>query len=236
MQGTMKLITTQKKLAVVVLFLSLIAMFYLFDLQRHFTVFELKTNFAVISSYYAEHPVVTVAIFISLFTVLSALALPGQLVLCLAAGALFGVITGAIYVTSAATAGATLAFLAARYLFRETIEKFFGEHLEKVNKVLAQESFMGLLFIRLIPVVPFSLINIGAGLSKMPVRTFIAGTFLGIIPPGLIFCNAGANLAEIDHLRDILTLKVFGSILLLGIFPLLAIGYRRLLRKKGAKL
>jgi uncharacterized membrane protein YdjX (TVP38/TMEM64 family) len=232
----MKLFNAQKKLAVVVLLLSLIALFYLFDLQRHFTLFALKTNFDIIYGYYAEHPVVTVAIFLTLFIVLSALALPGPLILCLAAGALFGVLVGTLYVTSAATTGASLTFLAARYLFRERIQELFGKHLEKVNKVLAQETFMRLLFIRLIPVVPFTLINIGAGLSKMPVRTFIAGTFLGIIPPGLIFCNAGAHLAEIENIYDILTFKVFGSILLLGLFPLLAICHRRLLRKKGEEL
>ncbi|MRR06911.1 MAG: DedA family protein [Deltaproteobacteria bacterium] len=232
----MKLFTAQKKLAVVVLLLSLMALFYHLDLQRHFTLFALKTNFAVLSGYYAKHPVVTVAIFISLFAVLSALALPGPHILCLAAGALFGVTAGTLYVTSAATAGASLAFLATRYLFRERIQKLFGKHLIKVNTVLAQEGFLQLLLIRLIPVAPFTLINIGAALSKMTVRTFIAGTFLGIIPLGLIFCNAGAHLAEIENIGDILTFKVAGSILLLGIFPLLAICHRRLLRKKGKKV
>ena len=109
----------------------------------------------------------------------------------------------------------------------------FGKRLVQVNDLLENEGFTHLLLIRLIPVVPFTLINVGAGLTKIPLRSFVLATFIGIIPPGLILCNAGANLAEVESVREILSIKVLGSFLLLGIFPLMAILQRRMLRKKN---
>jgi len=222
-----------KKTGVFLLIITLIGLFYLLGLQEHVSLSSLKGNFQAIKAFQAEYPVTTAATFISLFILLSALALPGPLVLCLAAGALFGVVTGTLYVTIAATIGASLSFLATRYLFRDRLRKKFEKRLKKANTLLEKEGFVHLLLIRLIPVVPFTLINIGASLTKMPLRIFILATFVGIIPPGFILCNAGANLAAVTNVRDIMSVKVLGSILLLGVVPLLVLVRRRFLKKES---
>jgi uncharacterized membrane protein YdjX (TVP38/TMEM64 family) len=229
----MHLFRNSKKIVFCLLILLLIALFYGLDVKRHLTLSSLKANFDALQAFNSAQPIATAAGFISVFIILSALGLPGPLIMCLAAGAIFGVITGTIYSTLAATIGASLAFLAARYLFREKIQRIFGKRLIQVNELLENEGFTHLLLIRLIPVVPFTLINVGAGLTKIPLRSFALATFIGIIPPGLILCNAGANLAEVENIREILSIKVFGSFLLLGIFPLMAILHRRMLSKKN---
>jgi uncharacterized membrane protein YdjX (TVP38/TMEM64 family) len=228
----MLLFRNPKKSAVFLFIVTLIALFHFLDLKRHLTLAALKANFEALEVCQTTHPFASAAVFVAIFVLLSALALPGPLIMCIAAGALFGLINGTVYVTVAATIGATLAFLAARYLFRDKIQRKFGKRLLQVNKLLENEGFVHLLLIRLIPVVPFTLINVGAGLTKIPLRSFVLATFIGIIPPGLILCNAGANLAEVKNVHEILSIKVLGSFLLLGIFPLMAILHRRMLRKK----
>jgi uncharacterized membrane protein YdjX (TVP38/TMEM64 family) len=102
-------------------------------------------------------------------------------VLTLAAGAVFGALTGTVYVNIGATVGATLAFLVARYLFRDFIQTKFGTRIEKINTELETRGFNYLLFLRLVPLFPFFLINLGAGLTRIPLRTFFLGTMIGII-------------------------------------------------------
>jgi uncharacterized membrane protein YdjX (TVP38/TMEM64 family) len=223
----------QKKRIIILFIIIIFALFHFLDLKKHLTLSALKANFDTLQAINTAQPIATATVYITIFIILSALALPGPLIMCLAAGAMFGVITGTVYSTVAATIGASLAFLASRYLFREIIQQKFGKRLLQVNKLLKKEGFVHLLLIRLIPVLPFTLINVGAGLTKISLRSFVLATFIGIIPPGLILCNAGANLAEVENIREILSIKVLGSFLLLGIFPLMAIFHRRMQRKKA---
>lgn len=228
----MPLFPNPKKTALLLFIATLVALFHFLDLKRHLSLTALKANFEALQAFNAAQPIITATAYISAFIFLSSLALPGPLIMCLAAGAIFGVISGTVYSTIAATIGASLAFLATRYLFREKVQLRFGNRLTQVNKLLHNEAFTHLLLIRLIPVVPFTLVNIGAGLTKIPMRSFVLATLVGIIPSGLILCNAGANLAEVENVRDIFTIKIFGSFLLLGILPLMTILHRRLLSKK----
>jgi uncharacterized membrane protein YdjX (TVP38/TMEM64 family) len=143
----------------------------------------------------------------------------------------FGVVRGALYVNIGATIGATLAFLVARYLFRDAIQKKFGSRLETMNRELEHSGFNYLLFLRLVPVFPFFLINLAAGLTKIPLRTFFLGTVVGIIPGNFVFCNAGASLATITSMSDIAAPRVLGSFALLGLFALIPVVYRKFIRK-----
>jgi uncharacterized membrane protein YdjX (TVP38/TMEM64 family) len=163
----------------------------------------------------------------------TALSLPGAAILSLAAGAVFGVVAGTAYAVIAATIGATLAFVVTRYLLRDTVQHRFGDRLAGMNRELAERGFNYLLFLRLVPVFPFFLINLAAGLTRLPLKTFFLATLLGIIPGGFVYVNAGASLATIDTLAGIATPRVLGSFALLGCFALLPALYAR--RKKGRK-
>jgi uncharacterized membrane protein YdjX (TVP38/TMEM64 family) len=130
---------------------------------------------------------------------------------------------GTVYANIAATIGATLAFLATRYLLHDAVTRKFGVRLEKLNRELEARGLNYLLFLRLVPLFPFFLINLAAGLTRLPLRTFVIGTMVGIIPGGFVYCNAGASLSTITSLREIASPRVLGSFALLGLFALLPV-------------
>lgn len=209
----------------------MVALFFFLDLRKFLTLESLKTNRATLAEFNADHRFAMVAIFITVYIVQTALSLPGAAVLSLAAGAVFGTIMGAVYVNIGATVGATLAFLVARYLFHDALQNKFGARLEKINSELEKAGINYLIFLRLVPVFPFFLINLGAGLTTMPLRTFFLGTMVGIIPGSLVFCNAGASLASISSIGEVVSSRVLGAFALLGLFALVPVIYRKVARK-----
>jgi uncharacterized membrane protein YdjX (TVP38/TMEM64 family) len=221
----------RKKLWLVALLVLLGASFFYFDLGKYLTLTSLKSNRAALVELYESHQLAIIAIFITAYIVQTALSLPGAAILSLAAGAIFGALMGALYVNIGATIGASLAFLVARYLFHDVIQKKFGSKLERINRELETRGFNYLLFLRLVPVFPFFLINLGAGLTKMSLRTFFFGTMVGIIPGSFVFCNAGASLATINSLSEVASPRVLVSFALLGLFALVPVLYQKLRKK-----
>ena len=209
-------------------------LFFYLDLQRFLTLSALKANRQTLLDYYAAHKLIMVAGFMIIYIVQTALSLPGAAILSLAAGAIFGSIMGTVYANIAATIGATLAFLVTRYLLRDVVLNKFGSKLEGMNRELEERGFGYLLFLRLVPLFPFFLINLAAGLTRLPLRTFFFGTMLGIIPGGFVYVNAGASLATIDSLSGIASPRVLGSFALLGLFALVPVLYNKYKARKQA--
>lgn len=222
-----------KKILILSVVAVAVALFFYLDLQRFLTLEALKANRQLLADYYAVHTVGTVAAFMVIYILQTALSLPGAAILSLAAGAIFGALAGTVYAVVAATVGATLAFLATRYLLRDAILKRFGAKLEGLNRELEQRGWNYLLFLRLVPLFPFFLINLAAGLTRLPLRVFVLGTLVGIIPGGFVFVNAGASLATIDSLSDVASPRVLGSFALLGLFALVPALYGKLKQKKN---
>jgi uncharacterized membrane protein YdjX (TVP38/TMEM64 family) len=222
----------KKKLWVLAIFAALAGLFFYFDLGKYLTLASLKSNRDALVGFRESHQIAMVAIFIVAYIAQTALSLPGAAVLSLAAGAIFGAVMGTVYVNIGATIGATLAFLATRYLFHDVIENKFGPRLEKINRELETRGLNYLLFLRLVPLFPFFLINLGAGLTRVPLRTFLFGTMIGIIPGSFVFCNAGASLATITSLNEVATPRVLGSFALLGLFSLVPVLYQKFKKRK----
>ncbi len=223
----------KKKIAIASIVAVLIALFFFFDLGRYLTLESLKANRDALRSYYEAHWFLMAGGFIILYIAQTALSLPGAAILSLAAGAVFGAVTGTLYVNIGATVGATLAFLVARYLFRDAVLRKFGANLEKVNRELEQRGFNYLLFLRLVPAFPFFLVNLGAGLTKLPLRTFFFGTMIGIIPGSFVFCNAGASFATISSMSEVASPRVLGSFALLGLFAISPVIYQKVRQRRG---
>lgn len=217
----------KNKSIILLIGLLLIALFFYFDLKQYLTLASLKTNHQLLLTVYAEHALLMVAAFMAIYIIQTALALPGAVILSLSAGAIFGPLMGTIYAVSAASVGATLSFLITRYLLRDSVVNRFGSKLESINQELETRGLNYLLFLRLVPVFPFFLINLAAGLTRLPLRTFILGTFIGIIPGGFVYVNAGASLASINRLSDIASPRVLGSFALLGLFALIPALYAK---------
>ena len=221
------IIMNAKKTIIAVVGAVAVALFFYFDLQRFLTLAALKANRLALLDYYAAHQVITIAGFMAVYIIQTALSLPGAAILSLAAGAIFGSVMGTVYANIAATIGAALAFLVTRYLLRDAVLNKFGAKLEGMNRELETRGFNYLLFLRLVPVFPFFLINLAAGLTKLPLRTFFIATMVGIIPGGFVYVNAGSSLATIDSLSGIASPRVLGSFALLGLFALIPALYTK---------
>jgi len=225
----------RKKIAIALPAAGCIILFFWFDLDRFLTLETLKRNRLQLVALYRDHPFAVAAAFIGVYIIQTALALPGAAILSLAAGAVFGVALGTAYAVTGATIGATVSFIVARYLFRDTIQGTFGPRLVKINRELATAGFNYLLFLRLVPLFPFFLVNLAAGLTRLPLRIFFFGTLLGIIPGGFVYCNAGAGLAAIERIGDILSVRVLGSFALLGGFALSPVLYAKFRRTPAGR-
>ncbi|MBI5655672.1 MAG: TVP38/TMEM64 family protein [Geobacter sp.] len=224
----------RKKLFVLIAAATAVALFFALDLGRFLTLHALKENRQALLDYYAQHRLAMVAGFMVVYIVQTALSLPGAAILSLAAGAVFGAAMGTVYANIAATIGATLAFLVTRYLLHDTVQERFGARLAKIDRELEERGLNYLLFLRLVPVFPFFLINLAAGLTRLPLRTFFIGTMIGIIPGGFVYCNAGASLATINSLAEIASPRVLGSFALLGLFALVPALYSKFRGKTAA--
>ena len=224
---------TTKKFLIFGIIALLVGLFFYFDLGQFLTLASLKANRAQLAAFYSGHRLATVLLFMAIYILQTALSLPGAAILSLAAGAIFGAIMGTVYANLAATIGATLAFLATRFLLHDLVQRKFGDRLNKLNHELETRGLNYLLFLRLVPIFPFFLINLAAGLTRLPLRTFIIGTMIGIIPGGFVYCNAGASLATISTLREVASPRVLGSFALLGLFALLPVIYSKIKGSRG---
>lgn len=214
---------SRKKIILAALGILAVALFFLLDLGRFLSLEALKANRQALLDFQAAHPVATVAAFMAVYIIQTALSLPGATILSLTAGALFGSLLGTVWAVIAATIGATLAFLVARYLLRDAVLARFGGKLEGINRELETRGFNYLLFLRLVPIFPFFLINLAAGLTRLPLATFVVGTLIGIVPGGFVYVNAGASLATIETLAGIASPRVLGAFALLGLFALIPV-------------
>lgn len=223
----------RRKLALLVVVAALVAAFFAFGLGRFLTLSELKANRDALFAAYAAHRAGFVLGYVALYIAATALSLPGAAILTLTGGAVFGAVTATLLVNVGATIGATLAFLIARYLFRDWVEARLGARLAAFNAGLAKGAWGYLLFLRLVPVFPFFLINLGAGLTQVRLRTYFLATMVGILPGSFVYCNAGANLARIEKLSDVASPGVLGALALLGAFALVPTLYLRLRARRA---
>ncbi len=201
---------------------ALIAAFFIFDLQQYLTLETLKAQQAAIDIYRSNHPLLAVAIYALIYIAVTALSLPGATILTLAGGAVFGLFWGVLIVSFASTIGATLAFLSARFLFRNAVESRFGDRLTVINKGMDRDGALYLFTLRLVPVFPFFVINLVMGLTSLKTQTFYWVSQIGMLAGTVVYVNAGTQLGKLESLSGILSPGLIGSFALLGIFPLLA--------------
>ncbi len=211
-----------KKIAVAIAFLGLIAAFFAFDLGRFLSLDYLKGSRDSFVAMYEQNPLPILAGFFAVYVGVTALSFPGAAIMTLAAGAIFGFGTGLVVVSFAASIGATLAFLVARYLLRDSMQAKFASRMADINKGVEKDGAFYLFTLRLIPIVPFFVINAVMGLTKMKTTTYYWVSQVGMLAGTAVFVNAGTQLAKITSLKGILSPGLLGSFVLLGIFPIVA--------------
>ncbi|MGV0974933.1 MAG: FAD-dependent oxidoreductase [Azonexus sp.] len=211
-----------RRLALVLTVGLAIAAFFAFDLGQYLNLQTLKTQQAAIQSFHANSPLLSVAAYFVIYVVTTALSLPGAVLLTLAGGAVFGLLWGTVIISFASTIGATLAFLMSRFLLRDLVAKRFGQRLTAIDEGVRREGAFYLFTLRLVPVIPFFLINLLLGLTTMKARTFYWVSQVGMLAGTIVYVNAGTQLGKLDSLSGILSPGLLGSFVLLGIFPLIA--------------
>lgn len=210
------------RILLLLVIVALIAMFFIFDFYQYLSLDVLKSQQTTIESYRSSHPVLVVVIYILFYIAITGLSLPYATILTLVGGGIFGLLWGTVIVSFASTLGAALAFLGSRFLFRDAINLRFAAPLKTINEGIDRDGAFYLFILRLVPVLPFFIINLTMGLTVLRVWTFFWVSQIGMLAGTIVYVNVGTQLAKIDSLSGILSPVLLGSFVILGIFPLLA--------------
>ncbi|MFO3903891.1 VTT domain-containing protein [Enterobacter hormaechei] len=184
------------------------------------TLENLQARHQALLLYCQQAPIQSAALFFMLYVLVTTLSLPGAALLTLLGGALFGLWPGILLVSFASTLGATLAMLVSRYLLRDWVQRRFAGPMHTLNDGVARDGAFYLFALRLMPLFPFFVVNLLAGVTTLGVRRYWWVSQLGMLPGAVVFLNAGHQLGQIASLRDILSPGVVFAFTLLGLLPL----------------
>jgi len=221
-----------KKWAIALAFIALLVVYFAFDLGRYLSLDYLKQSQTHFAEIYTRQPLLVAGIYFVIYVVATALSFPGATILTLAGGAIFGLGWGLLIVSFASCIGATLAFLAARFVLRDSVQTRFSQRLTEINKGTEKSGAFYLFTLRLVPLVPFFVINLVMGVTRMKTWTFYWVSQIGMLAGTAVYVNAGTQLGKIESLKGILSPGLIGSFVLLGIFPLLARKVVEVFRKR----
>jgi uncharacterized membrane protein YdjX (TVP38/TMEM64 family) len=210
-----------KKRVFLILFIIVMWIALWLSVENYINFDVLKKNSDVLKEFVHTHYIESVLIFILIF-ISTAFFVPVAIISTIAAGFLFGVVMGTIYVNIGSTIGATMAFLSARYLFGHRVQLRYEKQLKIFNEEIARHGLAYLFVLRITPVLPFFLINYLSGLTKISTKKFILITLLSMLPGSVVYTFAGQKLGMLRSPRDAFSFEifiVFGFIALLVLLP-----------------
>lgn len=210
------------RIAIFIALVILIALFFFFDLQRFLTLEFFAEQREAIAAYQSENPWFTAVAFFILYVIVTGASLPGAALLTIVAGAVFGLWQGVLIVSFASTLGATTAFAISRHLFRDAVRSKFGRYLKAIDRGVEREGAFYLFALRLVPAIPFFVINLAMALTPISMWRFYWVSQLGMFFGTVVYVNAGAELGQIESVGDILSPALWISFALLGLAPLIA--------------
>ena len=218
--------------ALAALFLAAIGGFYALGFSGYFSWQYLREHLDLWKAQANESLLISLLVFFLVYLTVTALSLPAAAILTLLAGALFDLWLAVAVVSLSSTLGATLAFLSSRYLFRAWVQHRFGGRLRVLEEGVARDSAYYLFALRLVPIVPFFLVNLGMGLTPMRGQTFAGISMVGMLPGTCIYVYTGRAFASINSSKDILSPGVLVALALLGFAPLV---FRKLIQWIGRR-
>lgn len=212
------------KLGILALFLGALAAFFALGGDQYLTLETVKNNRDALLAYTQNHYALALVFAVLIYTASTAFSIPGATLLSLIMGFLFGRWVGTGVILLAATLGATLVFLAARYLFADAAhEKLSSGRAARLMRGFHENAFNYLLFLRLVPIFPFWLVNLAPAFTPIATRTYVLGTAIGILPGSFVFANLGESLGRIESLNELVSLETLLAFGLLGLFALLPV-------------
>ncbi len=206
-----------KKVALLLVIALIVASYIIFDGEQYLSL-------AFFQNLYEQQPLLTAAVYFIIYVIAASLSFPGAALLTIIGGMIFGLWTGLLLVSFASSLGATLAFLVSRFLLRDWVQNKFSNYLGSVNQGIAKDGAFYLFTLRLIPVVPFWVINLVMGVTPMRVVVFYLVSQIGMLAGTAVYVNAGAELGAVEEFSasGILTPTLLLSFALLAIFPFIA--------------
>ncbi len=216
------------KVLIIIISISGIMLFFGFGWQRYLELDTLQQHRDAWLDFTLAHYWQALPIAVAAYTVATAFSVPGGALFSLAIGFLFGRWIGTGMILLAATLGATLVFLAARYLFADALRARLSGRLRDMSEGFARDGFNYLLFLRLVPLFPFWLVNLAPAFSNIRLSTYVMATFVGIIPGSFVFANLGQSLGRIHSTSQLLSVETLCAMTLLGVLSLAPLLVRRL--------
>ncbi len=223
------------RIGVVLFFVGIFFVAKYFGVDHYLSLEGAQEVLSSLNGLVAEYFILASFLFIFSYIILAGFSLPGALVFTLLSGALFGALFGTILVNIGATIGATFAFLASRFVFGSSMQEKYATQLKSFNNEVDSNGAHYLLTLRFIPLFPFFLINILAGLSKVKVRTFVWTTSLGIIPGSFVYALVGEQLATLKDLGDLVSPGIITAFVLLGVFSLAPVVWKKTCTAKSTE-
>jgi pyruvate/2-oxoglutarate dehydrogenase complex dihydrolipoamide dehydrogenase (E3) component/uncharacterized membrane protein YdjX (TVP38/TMEM64 family) len=206
-----------RKLVLAAVIVLAVALFFAFGLHQKLSIEYFTAQRGAIDAYVAASPLKAALVFFGIYVAVTGLSLPGAAIMTLVAGAVFGILWGTVIVSFASSIGATLAFLASRFLLRDWVQTKFGDKLKTINAGVEKEGAFYLFALRLVPAFPFFAINLAMGLTPIRTTTFYWVSQLGMLPGTVVYVYAGTQLGQFQ-----VTWQLLVALILLGIFPLIA--------------
>ena len=206
--------------------LTVMMVWQLSGLETYLTFDSISENYQQIDQAVSQNYFISMVIFFIVYLMIAASCLPGLGLLSVMSGLLFGFLYGTLICSFASTIGAAITFLISRHFLRDTLEKRLKERFEKINRELTENGKFYLLSIRLLPILPFQLINPVLGLSKVSLKDFYLYSQLGMLPVTAILTYAGAKSVEIKQVSDIFTPPILSALFLMACVPLLGRIYK----------
>lgn len=222
-----------KKFAPLIIVLIMMIVAYIFGVHEKISLGALQENKEALQTMVQNNGILTALGFMGLYALSVALSLPIATPLTLAGGFLFGKWLGTAYVVTAATIGAIIVFIVAQTSLGQTLREKAGGLYKRIESNMKDNAVGYLLFMRLVPVFPFFLVNIVPALFNVPLRTFALTTFFGIIPGSFVYVNLGQQLGDIESLSDLVSTQTLLAFGLLGVFALIPTLYKQLKAKNN---
>lgn len=206
-----------KKIALLLVIALIVGGYIIFDGEQYLSL-------AFFQNLYEQQPLLTAAVYFIIYVIAASLSFPGAALLTIIGGMIFGLWTGLLLVSFASSIGATLAFLASRFLLRDWVQNKFSSYLGSVNQGIEKDGAFYLFTLRLIPLVPFFVINLVMGVTPMRVTVFYLVSQIGMLAGTAVYVNAGAELGAVEEFSTagILSWPLVLSFVLLAIFPFIA--------------
>ena len=196
--------------------------YFAFDLGQYLTLSSIQSQLASLQAFRDANFALTALVYFSVYVIATGISIPGAILLTLLGGAIFGLGWGLLLVSFASSIGATGAFLASRLLLRDWVQRRFAAYLAPINQGMEKDGAFYLFSLRMVPIVPFFVVNLLMGLTTLSVPTYYLPSQIGMLVSTAVYVNAGSELAQITSLSGLVSPSVLLSFAALGILPLIA--------------